>query len=147
MEPCDLTILYEIWAPWKKLVLTFLIAVNILRVSCPFNNKLEIINSGLYNGSARLNYTATSICLPVDHTTHIVKSVTQLLKMECSQYSCLISMDTIKRLLDEPTLTNLNDLILDINYSCQASGKRFLYLARVVYRHYLEFIMTKWLFL
>jgi len=136
MEPCDLTILYEIWAPWKKLVINVLIAVNILRVSCPFNNKLEIINSGLYNGSARLNYTAAPSCLPVDHTTHIVKSVTQLLKMECSQYSCLISMDTIKRLLDEPTLTNLNDLILDINYSCQASGKRFLYLSRTVYQHY-----------
>lgn len=89
------------------------------RISCSFNNKMEIINSGIYNGSIRLNATLAS-CLPIDQTTPLLKTITQSLKLECSKYSCLISMETIRRLWSEPLLNDrLNDLILDINYSCQ----------------------------
>ncbi len=100
------------------------LGLNNERIACPFSNRIEIINSGLYNASSRINLTNFE-CFPVDQTTPLIKTVTNILKMECSQYTCFISIETIKRLLGDPTVTNLNDIILDINYSCRFSSKDF----------------------
>lgn len=91
------------------------------RISCRSNNRIDIINAGLYNGTLPINNgTDLARCLPIDQKTELIKTVSNALKLECSKYSCLIMRKTIVRLVDNPSI-NVMDLVLDINYSCRTS--------------------------
>lgn len=92
------------------------------RITCRLNNKIDIVDAGLYNVSTiDENNITTTRCMPVDQTTPLVKKATKALKLECSSYSCLIQRATIYRLLDDTDI-DINNLVLEINYSCRPSS-------------------------
>lgn len=92
------------------------------RITCNSDNKIDILNAGLYNNTIPINNgTELARCMPLNPTTPLIKTVSRAFKLKCSAYSCLITTKTITDLVDNP-LIDIMDLALDINYSCRTSG-------------------------
>lgn len=92
------------------------------RVTCQMPRaKFDVVNAGLYNSTSYINGTLLARCLPIDKYTPLIKTVTNALRRECSQYSCLIVHKTIDSLISDASI-DVRDLVLDINYSCRNFG-------------------------
>lgn len=97
------------------------------RIACQTNNKISIVNAGIYNSSHFYNNTSNK-CSPINQTNQLIKKVTQLIQYQCTSYSCLIQRNTIKSFLDRSYHIYLDHLILDINYSCYYSMSKYFLL-------------------